>query len=504
MDAVEIKESRADVALLVATLICIASSSSIAHEYASRFLDMTVAFGAVFNIRAFSCAAHAIGLAVGFGAAAFLGQANISRLRGMRALTAFFLSQIGLSAVFYAAFALHAELAIVALQIPIAALSALFIATMLHYAAPLPKGAVLVCIPLCIGIPAFIVHGVFGALETAPLAAAIIAHVGLLCVGLVCGSRFFRHQTANAPLKAKSAAYSAQLDVENSNSSQHSPIRPWLLVWIVVFTYGAVFGFYHVIPLALPTPASFGVTAPIIRISSNLLGAGLAAALLISSFSPGPLDTSMIWNRFYRLVFPLAVLAGLLIPFTQAQGYLLSIACSETALYYFDMIIALGCIAICKTLHADATSVFAHAFFARSSGFIAGNITGDIAHETCPLSNELISCVGIIAFTLLFLVTFNTNSEKYAKTVWGILPKENPKSRFDRKLHERCLQLAKEFQLTEREAQTLELLAQNKRPKEISNDLVLSVATIRTYVQGIYTKLDVHSHDELLKEIEKE
>ena len=52
--------------------------------------------------------------------------------------------------------------------------------------------------------------------------------------------------------------------------------------------------------------------------------------------------------------------------------------------------------------------------------------------------------------------------------------------------------------------QTLELLAQNKRPKEISNDLVLSVATIRTYVQGIYTKLDVHSHDELLKEIEKE
>lgn len=504
MDAVEIKESRADVALLVATLICIASSSSIAHEYASRFLDMTVAFGAVFNIRAFSCAAHAVGLAAGFGTAAFIKRASVSHLRGTRALGAFFLSQIGLSAIFYAAFAFHAEPVIVALQIPIAALSALFIATMLHYAAPLPKSTVLICTSLCIGIPAFIAQGVFGALETAPLAAAIIAHVGLLCVGLVCGSRFFRHQTANAPLKAESAAYSAQLDVENSNSSQHSPIRPWLLVWIVVFTYGAVFGSYHVIPLGLPTPASFGVTAPVIRISSNLLGAGLATALLISSFSSGPLVTSVIWNKFYRLVFPLAVLAGLLIPFTQAQGYLLSITCSETALYYFDMIIVLGCIVICKTLHADATSVFAHAFFARSSGFLAGNIAGAIAHEICLLLNELISCVGIIAFILLFLVTFNTNGEKYAKTVWGILPKENPKSRFDRKLHERCLQLAKEFQLTEREAQTLEFLAQNKRPKEISNDLVLSVATIRTYVQGIYTKIDVHSHDELLKEIEKE
>lgn len=504
MDAVEIKESRADVALLVATLICIASSSSIAHEYASRFLDVAIAFGTAFNIRAFSCAAHAIGLAVGFGAAAFLGQANISRLRGMRALTAFFLSQIGLSAVFYAAFALHAELAIVALQIPIAVLSVLFIATMLHYAAPLPKSTVLICISLCIGIPAFIAQGVFGALETAPLAATTMSHMGLLCVGLVCGLRFFQHQAANAPLETESAAYGAQLDVENSSNSQRALIQPWFLVWVVVFTYGAAFGFYHVIPLALPTPASFGVTAPVIRISSNLLGAGLATALLISSFSSGPLVTSVIWNKFYRLVFPLAVLAGLLIPFTQAQGYLLSITCSETALYYFDMIIALGCVVICKTLHADATSVFAHAFFARSSGFLAGNIAGGIARETCLLSNELISCVGIIAFILLFLVTFNTNGEKYAKTVWGILPKENPKSRFDRKLHERCLQLVKEFQLTEREAQTLELLAQNKRPKEISNDLVLSVATIRTYVQGIYTKIDVHSHDELLKEIEKE
>lgn len=504
MDAIEIKESRADVALLLATLICIASSSSIAHEYASRFLDMAIAFDAVFNIRAFSCAAHAVGLAAGFGAAALMKQANISRLRGARALAAFFLSQICLFIIFYAAFAFHVEFAIVALQIPIAALSALFIAAMTHYVAPLPKSVVLICVSLCVGIPAFIVQGAFGALETAPLAAVAIAHMGLLCVGLACGLRFFQHQTANAPLETESAAYGAQLDIENSSNSQRTPMQPWLLVWVVVFTYGAIFGFYHVIPLGLPTPASFGVTAPIIRISSNLLGAGLATALLISSFSSDPLDTSVIWNRFYRLVFPLAVLAGLLIPFTQAQGYLLSITCSETALYYFDMIIALGCVAICKTLHADATSVFAHAFLAQIAGFLAGNIAGGLVYETQPLSSALLSCVGIVAFIVLFLVTFNTNGDKYAKTVWGILPKEDPKSRFDRKLHEKCQSIAKEFQLTERETQTLELLAQNKRPKEISNDLVLSIATIRTYVQGIYTKLDVHSHDELLKELGKE
>ena len=71
-------------------------------------------------------------------------------------------------------------------------------------------------------------------------------------------------------------------------------------------------------------------------------------------------------------------------------------------------------------------------------------------------------------------------------------------------MHETCRLLAKEFQLTERETQTLELLALNKRPKEISDELVLSIATIRTYVQGIYNKLDVHSHDELMQELHRQ
>lgn len=283
---------------------------------------------------------------------------------------------------------------------------------------------------------------------------------------------------------------------------QFNLIQPWMLIWVIIFAYGAVFGFLHVIPLGLPTPPFFGInSAPIVRISSALLGAGIAAALFSSSFGTKSIDTTAIWNRFYRLVFPLAVLAALLIPFTQAQGYLLSITCSETALFYFDMILATGCITVCKTLHADASIVFAHAFFARSAGFLLGDTLAGIIHETPLFTGELLSYAGIVVFLVLFLITFNANGDHYAKTVWDILPKEDPKSRYNRELHERCAQLAADFQLTERESQTLELLAQNKRPKEISDELVLSIATIRTYVQGIYNKLGVHSHDELMKEI---
>ena len=56
--------------------------------------------------------------------------------------------------------------------------------------------------------------------------------------------------------------------------------------------------------------------------------------------------------------------------------------------------------------------------------------------------------------------------------------------------------------LTEREAEVLRLLARNKRPREISDVLVVSVATVRSHVHAIYTKTGVHSAAELAKLVE--
>lgn len=494
-----------DSTLLVITLVCIVSSSSIVHEYGSRFLDTAFLLGSTINVRALSCAAHAVGLASGFGIAALFAQACSAFLKKTANALSFFLLQGILVVAFYGSFAAWTPIAIVGLQVPVSALTAIFFVGLAHYASPFSRNTTLALVAICVGVPVFITQGLFGAIGSMPLGAMATTHLALLAIGGACYLSLRKRQDSPSSIEALSSVYRAQLDMAAAKQSGEDGTRPWLLIWIVIFFYGAVFGFYHVIPLGLPTPVSFGfVSAPIVRISSNLLGAGIAAAVLATSFSSASLDSPAIWNRFYRLVFPLAVLAGLLIPFTRAQGYLLSITCSEAALFYFDMILALGCVVICKTLRTDASIVFAHAFFARSLGFMAGNIAGGIVHETCQLTNDLLSCIGVVTFTLLFAITFNANGDKYAKTVWGILPKEDPKSRYDRQMHETCRLLAKEFQLTERETQTLELLALNKRPKEISDELVLSIATIRTYVQGIYNKLDVHSHDELMQELHRQ
>ena len=322
--------------MLAAAIICVAGSSQIAHEFGSRFLDTSLVLGVIVNVRAVSCALHILGIAVGLGYAAFVAREQLSLARSKKCAVAFFLAQALFVAIFYTAFNTQWIPAIVISQGFIAALSAFFIAGLVHYCTAIEHSATFLFIALCVIVPPFIAQGLFGAIASAPLIVVAIAHVALLGCSLVCSLVFFRRQSSNTSFSQLSQPYSMQLVISSGpQDGQFNLIQPWMLIWVIIFAYGAVFGFLHVIPLGLPTPPFFGInSAPIVRISSALLGAGIAAALFSSSFGTKSIDTTAIWNRFYRLVFPLAVLAALLIPFTQAQGYLLSITCSETALFY--------------------------------------------------------------------------------------------------------------------------------------------------------------------------
>ena len=157
---------------------------------------------------------------------------------------------------------------------------------------------------------------------------------------------------------------------------------------------------------------------------------------------------------------------------------------------------------ISRIINAAPSQVFGRAFLIRSVGFLLGNLIGSTVYEHVVLDTAAFSVIGTAVFVLLVLVTFNMNSEKYAKTVWGLLPHEDPRGRYERTRDERCSALAAQFGLTEREAEVLRLLARNKRPREISDVLVVSVATVRSHVHAIYTKTGVHSAAELAKLVE--
>ena len=70
------------------------------------------------------------------------------------------------------------------------------------------------------------------------------------------------------------------------------------------------------------------------------------------------------------------------------------------------------------------------------------------------------------------------------------------------RVQEKCQVVAREFRLTEREAEVMALLAKGRTRARIQEELYLSSGTVATHARHIYQKVGVHSKQELLDAIE--
>lgn len=80
----------------------------------------------------------------------------------------------------------------------------------------------------------------------------------------------------------------------------------------------------------------------------------------------------------------------------------------------------------------------------------------------------------------------------------------NEKSPPREKQGDRCNELAKEYQLTRREEEILNLLAKGMTAQTIAETLVVSTATAKSHMRNIYAKLDIHAQSELILLIHRE
>ena len=501
---------------IVGALVALASAAMLLHESGSWMLDLAPLWGASVNIRAFSCDAHSLGLVFGYAVTQINGR-KFARLVGDGLFwLIFFIAQVGNVLLFYGCLTvLDAPFAIVAVQFVGAASGAWFFVAASQVACMVGPALFMGTIVAAVSLTTLIVQGLFSMLEaTSPLLVSELLHLGLVVAAGLClvkamapGSCFPEsYRRSFAPIRTREDGGGET--TEEKGGSASSDRRPddlapsrrraplCVRLFVIVGSYGIVFGFLHVIPLALP----LGVVA---RVASFLVGAVVALALFIVTLRRGrPVDVSLIWNRFYRFVFPVVCVAALLGPLTNSSEFLPALIMQACALYYFDALLAMACSVIGQAINAAPSQVFGRAFLIRSIGFLLGNLVGSTVYERVVLDAAAFSVIGTAVFVLLVLVTFNMNSEKYAKTVWGLLPHEDPRGRYERTRDERCAALADQFGLTERETEVLRLLARNKRPREISDVLVVSVATVRSHVHAIYTKTGVHSAAELAKLVE--
>ena len=65
-----------------------------------------------------------------------------------------------------------------------------------------------------------------------------------------------------------------------------------------------------------------------------------------------------------------------------------------------------------------------------------------------------------------------------------------------------CKEIIRRYRLSKREAEIFNLIAKGRNAEFVSQELVISIHTAKTHIANIYSKLDVHSSQEMLNLID--
>lgn len=146
-----------------------------------------------------------------------------------------------------------------------------------------------------------------------------------------------------------------------------------------------------------------------------------------------------------------------------------------------------------------------------SWGTIFGAMFGRFAGEAYSQGESLPSVVAAaIVLGLMAYVLFMAGRFSFSRTIDNVLPAaESPVIEVEGadesdSIDERCVVLADQAGLTEREKEVFALLARGRNARFIQEELTVSYNTVKTHVSHIYAKLGVHTHQELIDRVERE
>lgn len=143
---------------------------------------------------------------------------------------------------------------------------------------------------------------------------------------------------------------------------------------------------------------------------------------------------------------------------------------------------------------AGGMAVSAAIFSALGAGVAVGAVYREVAFAGGFYATVLVAAMAVVGVLALVLANPAETNERsvVAERVLAAVEtaEEDPYA-------VACARLAAAYRLTPREHDILRLLVDRRTNAEIAEDLVISVATVRTHVRNIYAKLDVHSTKEL-------
>ena len=254
------------------------------------------------------------------------------------------------------------------------------------------------------------------------------------------------------------------------------------------------------------------VTAGHVVNVTSMLGALASAAVIIVLWQRFSFHLSM--RKAYRWIFPILTFALVMLPMYEGMAYVDVFAGAVWAAYAFvQMVLLVQCAqasrarGVCPVVTYAFCSGIIHAM--QFIGFILGWGT-DLVNG---LGMEQLTLASLLAVWVLGLVLY---------TIW-IRPRkplsENPRPSPDAvefvslateprgteipvrpvvdRLTKQCEAIRTTFRLSDREAEVMELVARGDTVARIAEKLEVSENTVRTHTKRIYTKLGIHSKQEL-------
>ena len=170
--------------------------------------------------------------------------------------------------------------------------------------------------------------------------------------------------------------------------------------------------------------------------------------------------------------------------------------CFEIMAYYALAALARRNIENCVVVFAWGIAMYA---IGVAVGAFAGRMATSMAEDGGAAFQAAAAAVVQFAFVAFAAVCMRGFSFKDAiGAVEAAETIEAPAGLVANRFDDRCEQTAKRYNLTPRELDVLRLLAQGRNVAHIQKELVLARNTIKVHVRHIYTKLGVHSQQELI------
>lgn len=309
-------------------------------------------------------------------------------------------------------------------------------------------------------------------------AATTLPAFAISCVAPVIIAVCLTRKSIKALWGKSSSNFSSSSDSTDSPSHNWSfPFRLIVMNALVIFTIQSLQGFS-------PTPVS----------NVSYLGLLLAIAITVIVLVINKriirikqlFTASIVMIEFGIIIFSLGSVFSY-----EAASIILDAAYMAFSMFFFTVLCN-----FCQRRGSDPIFVFSLAYLIEQvAAFSADTITVSLGPGVHTLPLVVLAGLGAMAFIYL-------STEKDQRSAWNTdleKAKYIDPARYYHTLTDICSSVAMQYSLSKREGDVLLLLAQKKTATQISVDLVVSLATVKTHTHNIYKKMGVHNRQELFE-----